>query len=141
MGYTHYFQQHSTPTQTHWDTFTSGVNSIIKASDVKVQKLVNKSHIAINGVGKDEYETFYLELGSVRWNFCKTARKDYDEVVTAILILARYVFPDFSLSSDGTWSEWRIGRELFAKAMYLEPTEGTVFANKDHVYDWKLENA
>jgi hypothetical protein len=141
MGYTHYFQLHSEPTQTRWQSFTSGVNSIIKASDVPLETEITDSRIVLNGIGADSHETFYIQKGDIKWNFCKTAQKDYDEVVTAVLILARYLFPDFSLTSDGSWGEWRIGRELFAKAMYLEPTEGTVFANKEHVYDWKLENA
>ena len=141
MGYTHYFQLHSEPTQTRWQAFTNGVTSIINASDVKLESEVTDSRIILNGVGKDSHETFYIEKGSVRWNFCKTARKDYDEVVTAILILARYVLSDFSVSSDGTWNDWRIGRELFARAMYLEPAEGTVFGNQEHIYEWKLENA
>jgi hypothetical protein len=141
MGYTHYFQLHSEPTQTRWQTFTSGVNSIIKASEIPLETTITNSRIALNGIGKDSHETFYIQRGDITWNFCKTARKDYDEVVTAILILARYLFPDFSLSSDGEWNEWRIGRELFARAMYLEPSEGTVFGNQDHAYEWKLENA
>ena len=141
MGYTHYFQLHNEPTQTRWDTFTSGVNSIIKASPVRLEKEVTDSRVVLNGIGANSHETFYIQKGDIKWNFCKTARKDYDDVVTAILILARYVFPDFSLSSDGDWSEWSRGRELFTKAMYLEPAEGTVFGNKDHVYEWKLENA
>jgi hypothetical protein len=132
---------HSEPTQTRWQSFTSGVNSIIKASDVPLETEITDSRIVLNGIGADSHETFYIQKGDIKWNFCKTAQKDYDEVVTAILILARYLFPDFSLTSDGSWGEWRIGRELFAKAMYLEPTEGTVFANKEHIYDWKLENA
>jgi len=135
MGYSHYFQLHSVPTQTRWQTFTSGVSSIIKTSDVPLESEITDNRIALNGTGKDSHETFYIQKGDITWNFCKTARKDYDEVVTAILILARYVFPDFSLSSDGTWGEWRIGRELFTKAMYLEPAEGTVFANQDHEYE------
>jgi hypothetical protein len=141
MGYTHYFQLHNEPTQTRWQSFTSGVSSIIRTSNVQLEAEVTDSRIVLNGIGADSHETFVIEKGSVRWNFCKTARKDYDEVVTAVLILARYVFPDFSLSSDGTWEEWRTGRELFTKAMYLEPTEGTVFNNQDHEYEWKLENA
>jgi hypothetical protein len=141
MGYTHYFQLHSEPTQTRWQSFTSGVNSIIKASDVPLETEITDSRIVLNGIGADSHETFYIQKGDIKWNFCKTAQKDYDEVVTAILILARYVFLDFSLSSDGTWNDWRIGRELFAKAMYLEPAEGAVFGNQEHVYEWKLENA
>jgi len=141
MGYTHYFQLHSEPTQTRWQTFTSGVNSIIKTSNVSLELEITDSRIALNGIGKDSHETFYIQRGDITWNFCKTAHKDYDEVVTAILILARYLFPDFSLSSDGDWSEWETGRELFTRAMYLEPAEGTVFGNQDHKYEWKLENA
>jgi hypothetical protein len=141
MGYSHYFQLHSEPAQTRWQTFTSGVNSIIKASDVRLESEITDSRIVLNGIGADSHETFYIQKGDIKWNFCKTAHKDYDEVVTAILILARYLFPDFSVSSDGTWNDWRIGRELFAKAMYLEPTEGTVFGNQEHTYEWKKENA
>jgi hypothetical protein len=141
MGYTHYFQLHSEPTQTRWDTFTSGVNSIIRTSEVPLEAEITGSRVILNGIGEDSHETLFIQKGDIKWNFCKTAQKDYDEVVTAILILARYVFPDLSLSSDGDWNEWRMGRELFTKAMYLEPTEGTVFGNKNHVYEWKLENA
>jgi hypothetical protein len=141
MGYSHYFQLHSEPTQTRWQTFTSGVNSIIKASEIDLESEVTDSRVALNGIGANSHETFYIQRGDITWNFCKTARKDYDEVVTAILILARYLFPNFSVSSDGTWEEWSRGRRLFTKAMYLEPAEGTVFGNQEHVCDWKLENA
>ena len=54
---------------------------------------------------KDEPETF---------DFCKTAYKPYDAVVTAILIRAKQIYGKYvSVSSDGEWGEWQAGRELY----------------------------
>lgn len=141
MGYTHYFQLHEEPTPTRWESFTRGVNQLVNASNVPVLAKTDENRVLIEGIGKDAHETFYIERGSIRWNFCKTAQKPYDELVTAVLILARYTFDSFSLSSDGTWSDWALGRELFTRVKRLEPAEGTVFGNQAHKYDWDLENA
>jgi hypothetical protein len=141
MGYTHYFQLHEEPTPTRWESFTRGVNQLIDESDVPVLAKTDENRVLIEGVGENAHETFYIERGSIRWNFCKTARKPYDELVTAVLILARYTFDSFSLSSDGNWSDWVLGRELFTRVKRLEPAEDTVFGNQEHKYDWDLENA
>ena len=56
---------------------------------------------------KDEPETF---------DFCKTAYKPYDVVVTAILIRAKHIYGDcVSISSDGDWESifWAYGRKLY----------------------------
>jgi hypothetical protein len=54
---------------------------------------------------KDEPEIF---------DFCKTAQKPYDAVVTAILIRAKEIYGScVSISSDGDWSEWQDGRNLY----------------------------
>lgn len=56
---------------------------------------------------KDEPETF---------DFCKTAYKPYDVVITAILIRAKHIYGDcVSVSSDGDWESihWAFGRELY----------------------------
>jgi hypothetical protein len=56
---------------------------------------------------KDEPETF---------DFCKTAYKPYDVVVTAILIRAKTIYGDcVKISSDGDWQEWQAGREMYEK--------------------------
>lgn len=56
---------------------------------------------------KDEPETF---------NFCKTAYKPYDAVITAILIRAKHIYGSYvSISSDGDWHEWQTGRELYER--------------------------
>ena len=64
---------------------------------------------------KDESETF---------DFCKTAYKPYDAVVTAILIRAKFIYGScVEISSDGDWEgnpnfpdgygSWETGRELY----------------------------
>ena len=141
MGYTHYFQLHEEPTVTRWNSFINGVNQLIEESDVPVLAKADENRVLIEGVGANAHETFYIERGSIRLNFCKTALKPYDELVTAVLILARYTFDSFSLSSDGEWSNWLLGRDLFTRVFNLEPANGTVFGNQEHTYEWKLENA
>jgi len=141
MGYTHYFQLHEEPTPTRWEAFTKGVNQLVEESETPVLARTDENRVLIEGIGANAHETFYIERGSIRWNFCKTAQKPYDELVTAVLILARYTFDPFSLSSDGEWNDWLLGRELFTRVFYLQPAEDTVFGNQQHEYDWKLENA
>lgn len=93
----------------------------------------NEAHFSINGdattvvEGRDlAHETFYWEgIPSIsEWHkdqpstfdFCKTAYKPYDAVVTAILIRAKHIYGQcVSVSSDGDWQEWQTGRELYER--------------------------
>jgi hypothetical protein len=68
-------------------------------------------------VGRDGHETFVLNP-SGSWDFCKTARKPYDVVVTTILLRASILMGKaFHLSSDGAWGEdgWPAAEELFGR--------------------------
>ena len=48
------------------------------------------------------------------FNFCKTAMKPYDAVVTAILIRAKSIYGScVEISSDGGWGDWQAGRDLY----------------------------
>ena len=48
------------------------------------------------------------------FEFCKTAYKPYDAVVTAILIRAKVIYGScVRISSDGEWHEWQAGRDLY----------------------------
>lgn len=136
MGYTHYYQQHSKPTEQQWANFTHHVKELIEMSwDIELDIEITTDLIAINGVGDESHETFLMERGNTTWDFCKTARKPYDQVVTAVLILARYTFPDYSLSSDGDWEDWSIGRDIFTRVIHLEPAKETVFGNENHIHE------
>lgn len=70
----------------------------------------------INGAKELAHEDFCFRE---HWNenadfeFCKTARKPYDTVVTACLIIMKHYMGDLiEISSDGDVSEWDDGLEL-----------------------------
>ncbi|KAF7940148.1 uncharacterized protein EAE98_000275 [Botrytis deweyae] len=81
--------------------------------------------------GQDEHEDFKLtQYKSVGFNFCKTARKEYDAVVATILMRAKVLAGDgFSLFSDGDWDdEWQRTLKDYVKLWPIEekPT-GNIF--------------
>ena len=133
MGYTHYYQLHRELTPVEMRAFSrSAVKIREMAWDIALDGEYQDEFFILNGVGAGSHEDFYFSRTNLSWNFCKTAQKPYDEVVTALLILARYLFPqDFTVKSDGSWLDWEKGRELFTKAIHLEPAESSVFGGQD----------
>lgn len=130
MGYTHYFQLDRAVTQQEWDSFTKGVLQLRESAwEIAIDGTITPDYIDINGVGEDSHENLVIQRENTRWSFCKTARKEYDALVTAILILAHYTFPNFYLSSDGDWDDWKNGRDLFGHTFNLIAAEGSVFGN------------
>lgn len=126
MGYTHYFPGLKATAEVIADA-----KLIIDASGVTIcgpagnaLPIMNETEgILLNGfeAADEDYETFHLRgteepehLGLSE--FCKTARRPYDVVVTAILISAA-VHADRQVRSDGQWSNWAAGVELFEKAV------------------------
>jgi hypothetical protein len=85
--------------------------------------------LAFNGIGAGAGEPFVFPGNAnpggifqalTATNVCETARKPYDEVVTAALIVARECFsPDIlEIASDGTWAkDWAPGRRLAEKVL------------------------
>lgn len=135
MGYTHYFQLHRELTPVEMEAFLRGAESIINmAWDIALEVERTDDYIRVNGVGAESHEDFLISRTGLEWDFCKTNGKEYDEVVTAIIILARYLFPqDFTVDSDGDWSDWSRGRELFKDTIHLEPAEESVFVKEREV--------
>ena len=95
MGYTHYWKSEGF-TNEEWDQLTRGVKEILAKTDVPLAgdngggtPEITDSHVWLNGVGDDGHETFYLTDEPTKFEFCKTAHKPYDEVVVAILKLAK----------------------------------------------------
>lgn len=67
-------------------------------------------------VGKPDYQKNPNFPGDRVFNFTKTAYKPYDEVVTAALIRAKDLYgDDVHVASDGSWEDWRKGRELYER--------------------------
>ena len=117
MGYTHYWTLGNGIEQADWDKFLVGARQIIETADAAGIALQDDSAgaaIFINGVGANAHEAFVITSEDVGFNFCKTAQKPYDTVVTAILIhLKQSLGSLVVVTSDGDWSDWEGGRLLY----------------------------
>lgn len=126
MGYTHRLEN-STATP----AVISDACSIIDASGIAIHgpdgtgspELTVEDGIWLNGSEAldEDYETFHLpgtngtdDTGLD--NFCKTGRRPYDTVIAAILVSA-LVRNGQAFTSDGQWSDWAAGVELFERAI------------------------
>lgn len=136
MGYTHYWHQKRNFTTAEWLAITADTRAVLANAakdgidllyerDSNKPPLIDSETIRFNGNGDEGHETFVLERkrrakrdyedaaeykrdGS--FNFCKTARKPYDAVVTAVLLIAAHVAPNaIKLSSDGENTDWARG--------------------------------
>jgi hypothetical protein len=133
MGYTHYWKTKS-GLVIEDETFAKIVEGIKQISataqeaGVEISEDYETDELYINGVGQFEHETFIFAKTLDEFNFCKTAGKPYDMVVTASLIYAKKILGEvFIINSDGNWNDWESGRLLYESVFNENPTEGEVF--------------
>jgi hypothetical protein len=138
MGYTHYISRiiEKTNNAGDFDLFVQGFNKLHK---VAVNELgieigdgigatknpeVTLDRVSFNGVGDMSHETFTWARDTNRgYDFCKTALKPYDALVTASLLLLKEIYGDaVQINSDGSWDNWMPGRQLFQMTFDLTPT-------------------
>jgi hypothetical protein len=135
VGYTHYFTKAGTTRDDalKFEMFARGARTIIEyatnqdniqLADAMGEKLgaweISNEVVSFNGYGADSHETFFWDANGTGFNFCKTARKPYDAVVTACLIHLKDVYGDaVDIGSDGYWSEWSDGARLYRNATGL----------------------
>ena len=123
MGYTHYWNIYQTIIpQDIWRSFASDFIKILpqfmdKLDHETDQKFdINGNDIRFNGIGEESHETFTINRknpmeksydGEIKYfDFCKTARKEYDIAVCCALIVAKKHFGDIiNISSDGNNEE------------------------------------
>lgn len=133
MGYTHYWENpKAIPTET-WALICDDAQKLIAASPVSIQwesddkrppevsRLIEPL-IRFNGVDGDGHETFYVEACVIGFAFCKTARKPYDIMVTAMLAMIHAHWSSFKVSSDGNAHEWEDGLAFASKTLGREIT-------------------
>lgn len=119
---------------------------IVTIAGVQLEGNVSSEYIQLNGIGSDGHETFVwlpgksaggfnmlMNLGEDEdeqgdnapnfsrglFAFCKTAQKDYDIVVVAILCAIQQIYGDdlVKISSDGDMvRDWAAGRDLYERA-------------------------
>lgn len=127
MGYTHYWSQAANVTPADWIEFAEGAErlfAIVGAEGVvlrdwngeKGKPKVNGSSIAFNGDGDQSHESFVVTR-KVDEGFCKTARKDYDTTVAALLCYLDSITPyAYATRSDGALWNYRDGLDLAKRA-------------------------
>lgn len=98
----------------------------------------NVTAVVFNGIGERAHETFvwppdlsdpqdYLrpafpEVADEVFEFCKTAYKPYDGVVTACLLAAEATLAGYiSVTSDGTRADWAEGMTIYERALGTAP--------------------
>jgi len=78
--------------------------------------------IRLNGVGDGACETFRLARAVSGYEWCKTDRRPYDAVVTAVLVLAQaHALGWLAITSDGTPADWEPGLRLLGEAFGPDP--------------------
>ena len=124
MGYTHYFSTTKTATQEQWDAFTKKAKEIIDAFgtvynwDGTIEGVeMDECMIRLNGCAEngESHETFLIDFNSGEWTFCKTARKPYDAVCVALLMVGVEMGIIKDWSSDGDGEDFAEAKELLAK--------------------------
>ena len=132
MGYTHYWTITKELTPAQFKEWTNGVKAIVETATEAGIALgnglgfdapnIDETLVAFNGVGEGGHETFGIRLGDEGFDFCKTAEKPYDAVVTASLIHAKKIFGDaIEISSDGNWHDWDSGKVLYETVFDIQP--------------------
>ena len=125
MGYTHYWTFEKPLTEGVFEAVRDRVKAIVETAreaGIPLETNFGIGHFAINGQGEGAHETFSIHVRDSDFNFCKTAEKPYDAVVTAILILLKNeIGADITVTSDGTWNDWEGGRLLFETVFDEQP--------------------
>lgn len=120
MGYTHYWEPNQPVEEALWGVICEKIQQLCVVAKKQGYRLAgplgtgepefDEDSIAFNGVGDDSYETFALERTNTRFNFCKTACRPYDAVVTAALCVVDTLTEGlYGVSSDGGTDNWRAG--------------------------------
>ena len=131
MGYTHYWtinQNQISPES--WFGFIQEFSEIEAKFHEKLDHTTDQKYridsesIIFNGIGEQGHETFTMNRKNPMeesytgeneyFNFCKTARKEYDIAVCCALIIAKKYFGDIiKVSSDGEDEDgWDKAKEL-----------------------------
>jgi hypothetical protein len=132
MGYTHYYSIDTKKiSQTRWDRVCRILNTIVYEygqehggiSGFSAHSKPGKySGMSFNGSRENGYEPFELraEIGKQDpRGFCKTARKPYDSLVTAVLSILQLEFGQdvVKVGSDGDYPDWVAGVELASEVL------------------------
>jgi len=142
MGYTHYWEfkvhdrGHQSKVEAQYQKAVSDCKKIVARYQRRWEKgdwnrlsgvtahAPQYMGVQLNGTGDLAHETFWLRdhyRTNDPFNFCKTAQKPYDEVVTACLIVLKHRLPNHvDVSSDGEEMDWLPGLLLATQSTRLK---------------------
>lgn len=126
MGHTHSYEILSEISKPAWNRFLTDAQKIIEQSGIaltgdednpQAPPILNENEIEFNGIGENGCEVFRL-FPTPKYFFCKTNLRNYDLVVTAVLVAAKHHFgKKIRVSSDGEPLEWEAGLRLARSAL------------------------
>lgn len=112
---------------------------VICGGDGTGEPVITDARVILNGCDEfaldEAHEGFCVERefdpeGWTCWDehgraieFCKTARKPYDLLVTAALIALKARFPEVEVRSDGDVQDWAAGRTLYERVIGPAPRQ------------------
>lgn len=147
MGYTHYWDNSKEKaTLATKVKFTQLFDAMLalRPDIIEVNKITDDT-IWFNGIEDDSHETMCVNFdGAGNWEFCKTARKPYDEVVVACLVLAKELKLIDGWSSDGDADDHKLGKQLLKEAkLYVKDinkivTMGSVELKRTSKHKYKV---
>ena len=131
--YTHYWKTPKPLSAVAWGAIKSAAVLIVDASEVPVESKIACHLISINGIGDDAHEDFDyspdpdfdpFNESATSFEFCKTSRKPYDEIVAAILLVAaetgEVIVTSDGIGEDGHDQEWDTAHALAERALERE---------------------
>lgn len=104
MGYTRYWRSNKEVLDDKkFKHFSHICKLVTENMDIPLDDvIIDDNVVRFNGVDDDAHETFVFCKKINSFNFCKTQRKPYDELVCACLEFAKNIFKDdITVSSDG----------------------------------------
>ncbi len=128
MGYTHSWSNARALTDSEWDAITTMARRVLRVAqddlgialsleyDVNRIPVVSETEIRFNGYGEEGHETFLITREPEEFAFCKTARKEYDPAVVAILHGCAVHASGFEWGSDGSHEDLEDGLKLYNEA-------------------------
>ena len=125
MGYTHYWRTSQEISPGTWEKICTRVIAAREYLEAPLgQWEITKDDICLNGEGEDGHETFYFTRVGDGFGFCKTARKKYDKLVVAALLLIEFTTEgSIRISSDGDPDDLTLGR-MIASQVVLDELDG-----------------
>lgn len=121
MGYTHYWKQTRDLAASEWAGIQHAADAIVErasAEGIRTAAIIDDTDLTLNGVDDDAHDDFVLGMYTPdELDFCKTARKPYDTVVTALLCYIATLDGAYIIDSDGTSEDFAAGLGLAKRAL------------------------